>query len=489
VSIRARIFVIFIACVAGGFGWVIYWLSGDLKQRYEESFEEVLVDSVNLLAEQLSLDWEKPADERLALLRASMARLDKRGLLAKINNFEKVTADIRVYVTDADGRLMYHSAPGHSAGEDFSKWLDVSRTLKGNYGARTSDEMIPDASGQPQVVSVAYVAAPVYSGSRFVAVVSLGKPKTNIRRFLLSAQRQLRNVVVATAALALALAALLYLWVSRPMQALADYAHSVSVGERAILPDLGDNEVGRVGAAMESMRLALEDKHYVENYVQTLTHELKSPLTGIRASAELLGGELSDAQRRSFAASIERESTRLGDITERMLRLATLERTRQLAHTESVALFVTTAELAEGAQRDGAARGVRVSTELVGNDLVTGDPFLLRQAIDNLLRNALEFSPDAGRIEIRGASTVGAVSIEIQDSGPGIPDYARERIFERFYSLPRPHSGRKSTGLGLNFVREVAQLHGGRIEIQSPPPGAEHGTLAQLTIPKQLIRR
>ena len=69
------------------------------------------------------------------------------------------------------------------------------------------------------------------------------------------------------------------------------------------------------------------------------------------------------------------------------------------------------------------------------------------------------------------------------DEGPGIPVYARERIFDRYYSLPRPDSGRKSTGLGLNFVREVANLHGGRIEIDCPGEPPNPGTRARLFVP------
>jgi two-component system sensor histidine kinase CreC len=133
-----------------------------------------------------------------------------------------------------------------------------------------------------------------------------------------------------------------------------------------------------------------------------------------------------------------------------------------------------------------AARGLSLATRFEGRDGVRGDPLLLRQAVDNLVRNALDFAPTDTTISVAANEDVRGVWVTVQDAGPGIPDYARPRIFDRFYSLPRPDSGRKSTGLGLNFVREVAELHGGRVEIDCPgaPPNA--GTRARLFIPRSL---
>ncbi len=484
-SLRARIFLIYVLCVAGAFAWLAYWINGDLRQRYGESSEEVLVDGANLLAEQLATDWPLPLAQRFGNLAAAMSRLEQRRFAAQIYAQRKTTADLRVYITDNDGRLLYHSVPGHRPGEDFSRWTDVSRTLAARYGARTSDEWRTLPDGRRERVSVAWVAAPIFVGDTFVGVVSLGKPRTNIDTFLDSARSQLRNVVLATIAAAIAIGLLLYLWVTRPLQELVEYANSVSRGEPAPLPVSGDDEVGQLGEAMHTMRRALEDKAYVESYVQSLTHELKSPLTAIRASAELLADEMPPEARKAFAVSIERESARLNDIADRMLELASLERTRQLPRVEKLALFELAAGAADSVRAAAGARGVIITTQFSGADGVTGDPLLLRQAIDNLVRNAVDFSPQGGHIVVSGEAFPGEVRISVSDQGPGIPDYALERIFDRFYSLPRPHSGRKSTGLGLNFVREVAQLHGGRVLIESPGSG----TLARLIIPRQLVHR
>ncbi len=478
-SIRAKIFFVFVASVFAGFGLLAYWVTGDLRFRYGESSEEVLVDASRLLAEQLAAKWELPPELRFSELDAAMRSLQAQTFRAPIYSVVKTRADIRIYVTDITGRLIFDSRPGARLGEDYSGWLDVSTTFRGRYGARTSEEILPDANGRPVTVSVAYVAAPIRVNGDLVGVVSLGKPNTNIERFIESARRKLLSAVLLASGIAIVLALLLYAWVSRPLQSLVSYANDVSEGKAVHLPDMGDNEIGQVGEAIEKMRSALVDKEYVESYVQSLTHEVKSPLTAIRASAELLGGEMPAENRQSFVKTIEREVDRLSRLADRLLELASLERANRLAHIDQIALHELAEEALSSIRAVAEGRGIALAQQHSGRDRVRGDPLLLRQALDNLLRNALDFAPRDSTLSVSASESEAGVTLTVQDEGPGIPEFARERIFDRFYSLPRPFTGRKSTGLGLNFVREVAELHGGSIEVES----LEQGTRARLFIP------
>jgi two-component system sensor histidine kinase CreC len=485
-SIREKIFFVFVTAVIAGFGLLTYWVAGDLRARYSESFEEVLVDSSRLLAQQLAAGWGEARLTDFTALRDATAQLARERFEAPIYSVTKTSSDIRVLVTDIDGRLLFDSRPGSTPGEDFSQWHDIAQTLRGEYGARTSDEQLPDARGQPQTVSVAYVAAPIVVDGERVGVVSIGKPRTNIQRFIDNARRKLLLAVLAASAVAIVLAALLYVWVSRPLQTLVDYTRAVSAGRAVPLPEMGDNEIGRVGEAIDTMRQALQGKEYVESYVQSLTHEIKSPLTAIRASAELLEGELPPERRQHFVQTIEREVDRLAQLADRQLELAALERADRLQHVEPVSLQALLQEVVRSATPVAAARGLTLRIELAGVDTVRGDRLLLLQAVDNLLRNALDFAPTGTTITLAASSDTRGIWLTVQDQGPGIPDYARARIFDRFYSLPRPANGRKSTGLGLNFVREVAELHGGRVEIDCPGEPPNPGTRARLFIPRLL---
>jgi two-component system, OmpR family, sensor histidine kinase CreC len=137
-------------------------------------------------------------------------------------------------------------------------------------------------------------------------------------------------------------------------------------------------------------------------------------------------------------------------------------------------------ELATSAEAAGAPR--RLSVRLLDGPevAVDGDPLLLRRAVGNLLDNAVDFSPERGAIEITLARNGRDAQITVRDQGPGIPAFADDKVFEKFYSLARPHTQRRSTGLGLAFVRRIAALHGGRASLGNADAG---GALASLILP------
>ena len=126
------------------------------------------------------------------------------------------------------------------------------------------------------------------------------------------------------------------------------------------------------------------------------------------------------------------------------------------------------------------AAGVPLELELSPAP-VRGDPALLVRAIANLLQNAIEFAPRGSRVGLRTGGTASESWLQIQDEGPGIPDYALPNLFQRFYSLPRPRTGRKSSGLGLCFAREAAELHGGSVALANRADGP--GARAELRLP------
>ena len=122
-------------------------------------------------------------------------------------------------------------------------------------------------------------------------------------------------------------------------------------------------------------------------------------------------------------------------------------------------------------------KNLRVLSHFPSDVLAQGDPFLLYQALSNLIQNAIDFSPAGRQIELAGQLEAGRFRFSVRDYGPGIPEYAKARVFEKFFSLQRPDTGGKSTGLGLNFVREVAVLHQGEVSLENCPEGGVRATL------------
>jgi two-component system sensor histidine kinase CreC len=228
-----------------------------------------------------------------------------------------------------------------------------------------------------------------------------------------------------------------------------------------------------LAAALEYMRSELEGKAYVERYVHTLTHELKSPLAAIRGAAELLEGEMPVEQRQRFVSNIQSESARLQQLIERLLHLALVEQRQGLEEQVAVPLRALVDELLQAQTARIESAQLRVENLLDLELQLLGERFLLQQALANLLDNALDFTPPGG--QLRWSAQVHGQQLELClfNQGEAIADYALPRLTERFYSLPRPKTGRKSSGLGLNFVQEVASLHGGTLSVSNVAGGVE----------------
>ena len=470
-SIRARILIALVLVVAGGFWLLIDWVVDDLRPRYLEATEESLVDTANLLAAVLATGRDGDGFD-LAVFGRAVEEAQARTFRARIYELEKARVDLEVYVTDDRGIVVYDSDGGRAVGEDFGRWNDVHRTLRGGYGAR-STRLDPE---DPRT-SVQHVAAPVLVDGELKGCLTVRKPIVSANLFIDRARRQILIAGGGAAGVVLLLGVLTSAWVTRPLRALTRYAAAVRDGRRAALPDLGKTEIGAMAQSLEEMREALEGKAYVERYVQTLTHEVKGPLSAIRGAVELLKEPMPANRRERFLSNVLAETGRIGDIVDRLLLLSSLEGRSALRDVEDMDLAALAAEAAEGLAAAAEARQVTITTAVGAGVRLRGERFLLRHALVNLLQNALAFSPAGGEVVLAGGIRDGAVEVAVTDQGPGIPDYALPRVFDRFYSLPRPDTGAKSSGLGLAFVREVAHLHGGEADIQNRPGGGAIATL------------
>lgn len=474
-SRRTRIFVGILLVYALGVGFLMYRLLADIDPRYRESAEESLVETAHLVAtvvEQHSADGRIDADS----LRPVFRSLYARSFSARIFDFEKTGVEMQVLVLGRDGIVLFDSI-GQREGEDFSQWRDVRAAMSGEYRARTTPRIPGD-----ELSSVMYVSVPVRAGGEVAGVVSVGKPVQSLNQFVAAARRKTLVVGATSVGAVLVLALILSLWLVRPFGLIADYARYVRSQRSFSLPRLGRRALGTLGAAYDEMRDALAGRHYVADYVQTLTHELKSPLSAIKGAAELMQEPgMPEADRQRFVANIGRETQRIQELVDRMMELAALEQQRRLPRVEPVSLRPLLEELVASAEASGAARGLRIELDAAETAWVEGEAFLLRRALGNLLANALEFSPERGTIRVAMAVKPRSVDLSVRDRGPGIPDYADERVFEKFYSLARPATGKKSTGLGLTFVKEIAELHHGRVALRNAEGG---GALATLSLPR-----
>ncbi len=473
--IRTRIILGYAILFSLGFYFIGDFMVREIRPRYLEAVEESLNDTVNILASLIESELLGEHMD-LVLLRRTFSSAFKRKFDARIYGFRKTGVELNVYVTDGKGIVVYDSNGGLNRGKDFSDWNDVHRTLKGKYGARSTRRNKDDPSS-----SLLHVAAPIRSGGKIIGSVTVVKPLDSVTVFIQLARSRIFLTGFIAVAAFLVLSVIISVWISRPVMKLTDYINSLREKKHPVFPDLSGREIRDLGKAFRELLEELEGKKYIEDYIQSLTHELKSPLSSIRGAAELLMEDnMEKVHADRFCGNILTESRRIDTIIEKMLLISSLERRDRLENIEDMDLHVLVEEVLESLSPQIALKNIRIENRTEKKIILQGEKFLLRHAVANLIQNGINFSGENERIIISSEFDGGNLLIKISDNGCGIPEYAEEKIFRRFYSLPRGESGRRGTGLGLTFVLEAVKLHGGSVSVKNNSKG---GVTSTLTLP------
>lgn len=439
----------------------------EIKPGVRRATEGTLIDTATLLA-ALARDDLLSADPAHGQLAQAFSQLQNQPFRANISGIHKVRNEYHVYMTDAQGKVVFDSA-GRALGKDYSRWNDVWRTLRGQYGARSTQQDPQD----PQS-TVMYVAAPIRDQGRIIGVLSVGKPNAAMAPVIQRSERRMLWAAGALLGIALLIGGGMTGWINRSIGKLVRYADSVTDEQPVPLPTSGSSELRKLAQALESMRLKLEGKNAIEQYVYALTHELKSPLAAIRGAAEILREGPPPEVVSRFTDTILTQNARMQALVETLLHQARLEN-RQAIRLTPVAVDELFARLRGSRSVQLDARNITLHITACALQ-VAADAELLEQALGNLLDNAIDFTPPGGTITLGATVQDDRILLHVTDTGSGIPDYALPRIFERFYSLPRGN-GHKSSGLGLAFVSEVARLHQGSVALNNRAEGGVEATL------------
>jgi two-component system phosphate regulon sensor histidine kinase PhoR len=255
-----------------------------------------------------------------------------------------------------------------------------------------------------------------------------------------------------------------------------------------VTPATGANDFAARGAVIvlhditELRRLERVRRDFVAN----VSHEFKTPLTAIQGFAEtLLGGALEDQRNnRKFVEIIRDQSLRLARLTDDLLKLARIEAGKLELESRVVAAGALIQSCVEAARMEAQRKNLAVTVETPPDiPPLDGDQDGLREVLQNLLDNAVHYTPPGGRITVRAERQENLAVLSVEDTGIGIPQAEHERIFERFYRVDAARSREAGgTGLGLSIARHIVEAYGGRIWVESEV-GA--GSAFRFTVPLQ----
>jgi heavy metal sensor kinase len=266
-----------------------------------------------------------------------------------------------------------------------------------------------------------------------------------------------------------------------PVERMTDRARTITAERLSDrLPVVNpDDEMGRLAEVFNETLQRLETSFdQMRRFTADVSHELRTPLTAIRSVGEVgLRGHRDDQAYRGIIGSMLEEADRLASLVDRLLTLSRSETGQATLSRELVDLRALVDEVIDnlGVLAEEKRQTIAVSAE--GAPQVLVDRLTMRQALINLLDNAIKFTPADGRVAVRIAGRAADVVIDVVDSGPGISPEARARIFDRFYRGASEVSG---SGLGLSIAKGAVEANGGRLTVESSGPG---GTTFRIALP------
>jgi len=435
-----------------------------------ESAKSVLVEVSSLMSRVASqnnkdgkIDLETFETLIVNYLRSQRNTIDK-------NNPQKLE-NLAIYVTDKDGLLVLDSR-GLTLGKDMRDANEVESALSGVTDS--TSVVMEEAAGSKKArgAVIEYflksrflnASNPIYGNNgEIIGTVVVVAPLID-----LMGESYLLRFIFYIFVISLLFGFLGSYRISRNINRIQKYTSNLFGGEDVLMPDL-NNQFNKLARTIRDARADVELKDDVEQYIDTLAHELRTPITGIQLTAENLLTPMSDKQRKRFVENILESNRHMDVLVNRLLELSRIERREALKNVEilNIKEAVNTVLNAPSRVKTILDKDLNIDIQISSNATLNGEKILLEQAIGNIVNNALDFSPASGKITMKASQTNSAISIIVLDDGPGIPPQVINKLFTRFFSVTRPDTGTRGNGLGLRFVRKIMKLHGGEVSLQN----------------------
>ena len=452
-----------------------------------ESAKSVMVEVSSLMSRVASqnnkdgeIDLETFETLIVNYLRSQRNTIDK--------NTPQKLENLAIYVTDKDGLLVLDSR-GLTLGTDMREINEVGSALSGK--SDTTNIIVEESRGPRKArgavieyfLQSRYLNAsnPIYGDrGEILGAVVVVAPLID-----LMGENYLLRFIFYIFVIALLFGFLGSYRISRNINRVQKYTSNLFSGEDVLMPDL-NNQFNKLARTIRDARADVELKDDVEQYIDTLAHELRTPITGIQLTAENLLSPMTDKQRKRFVENILESNKHMDLLVNRLLDLSRIERREALKNVETLKIkeVIQTVLKAPSREKTILDKDLKIDIQINSNASLKAEKILLEQAIGNIINNALDFSPSSGTITIKASQTNAAISIIVLDDGPGIPPQVINKLFTRFFSVSRPDTGVRGNGLGLRFVRKIMKLHGGEVSLQNR--FIQQGAEAKLRFPINL---
>lgn len=339
------------------------------------------------------------------------------------------------------------------------------------------------------------IAGPLGPLRTMTEVVSIGSAAFFVRASLSEAgvRRQIRELWLELGVISFVVLALggwggmaLVRRAFKPLSQMAEDAQRITADDlhARLQPDLrAGAELQQLGDAFNATLQRLESSFdQLRRFTADVSHELRTPLTGLRTVGEVAlgrGGSVDD-HREAIETMLE-ATDRLSRLTDELLALARLDASQPGAGFESVDLAALVAEVVDQASVLAEERRQSLVLDAPESVMIFGDPRALRRAVLNIIDNAIKYSPEGTRVDVRVTASGESAVVEVRDQGPGIPPEYHERVFERFFRVDKSRSRELGgTGLGLSLVRRIVLSHSGTVGLSS---GGGEGSTFRLSLP------
>lgn len=448
------------------------------------------------LNQKLNLDLAKNIVNEKTLIRNN--KVNHKAMKAVLNGMMLVNPSIEIYITDAGGKILAYSAPDGVVKRKYIAMQPVQDFLNKTHTFPVLGDD-PRSSKTNKVFSV----APIKNAGKvegYLYVVLGGEAYDSIFKIVESSylMRSWLISVIFSVLIAALLGYILFRYITRRVNVLSDAMEvfkKTDFTQSVLLPERFDgrkgDEIDLLGCTFSQMseRIIQQVKLLKHNdtarreLIANVSHDLRTPLASMQGYLETLllkKEELSETEKLEYIKTAYENSQRLQKLISELFELARLENDDAALHFESFSMSELAQDVSQKFKLNAKNKGITLETTIPKRPVfVSADIGLIQRVLENLLDNAIKYTPEGGEVEV--VLNVGEESVEtiIKDSGQGISDEEAQHIFERFYRIEK-HRNQDGTGLGLAIVKRIMQLHNSTIFVS---PAKNKGTIFSFDLP------